>query len=438
MDRECVIKIVPDKSFVDESVNITISGLQKRQKVTLRAVSQDYYCMNAGMSEQGQNSVWESYGIFTSDDNGMISLGDTIPMEGTYQTNDAMGLFYSMRIKKLIQAQPRKKLSEVNENRRYHMHFTVEVDGKVLASEIHIRQFCDETIKSETLMKDNLIARYFTSSFVQKRATIIVVSGSEGRIEKAQAIAQVLAYHGYSSLAVCYFGLEGAAPSLNMIPLDIIKEAIQWLKRQDTVDDQRIGIYGRSKGGEFALTAASFFHDLTCVIANTPSCYVYEGLKNGMPSRRSSWSYENKEIPCLKFSFSILLKTIIKKLFHKKDLMEWMYKQVISKVETDEANIAVERICGPILFLSSASDAIWPSLYHCETAIKRLRDKSFPYPYKHITYEKSGHMLTLPYQSIPNLKKCNGYLQEWEEACLESWKQTLDFLDKWGKDSSSN
>ena len=188
MDRKCVIKIVPDQSFVDESVNITISGLPKRQKVTLRAVSQDYYCINAGMLEQGQNSVWESYGIFTSDDNGNISLEDAVPMEGTYQTNDAMGLFYSMRIKKLNQARPPKKLSEVNENRSYHMHFTVEVGGKVLASETHLRQFCDETIKSETLMKDNLIARYFTSSIVQKRPTIIVVSGSEGRIEKAQPL----------------------------------------------------------------------------------------------------------------------------------------------------------------------------------------------------------------------------------------------------------
>lgn len=129
---------------------------------------------------------------------------------------------------------------------------------------------------------------------------------------------------------------------------------------------------------------------------------------------------------------------MIKKLFTKKDPMEWLYPQVISKAKTDEADIAVERISGPILFLSSALDAIWTSLYHCETAIKRLREKSFPYPYKHFTYEKSGHMLTLLYQSIPSQKKCNGYLQEWEEACLDIWKQTTDFLGNWGMDNSSN
>lgn len=434
MDRKCVIKIVPEKSFIDESVTIAISGLQKNQKVVLRAVSEDYYCINAGITEQGLNSVWESYGVFIADDNGNLSLEKAVPMEGTYQSCDAMGLFYSMKIKKLRQVKPLKRLSKVSENRSYHILFTVEAGDMVLASEMHVRQFCDETIKSETIVQKGLVGRYFTSGVVGKRPAVIVASGSEGRIEKAQAIAEVLAQHGFSTLAVCYFGMESTSANLNLIPLEMIQNAIEWLKRQDTVDEKHIGIYGRSKGGELVLTAASFFHELTCVVANTPSCYVYEGLKNGMPSRKSSWTYQSKELPCLKFTFSILFRTIMKKLLGKKNLVGWMYQQVISKAETDETCIAVEKINGPILFLSSALDGIWPSLFHCETAINRLREKSFRYSYKHCTYEKSGHMLTLPYQSISTLKKCDGYLQEWEEACLDSWKQTTDFFDQWCMD----
>lgn len=432
MDRNCAIKIVPEKSFVDERVDITISGLRKNQQVVLRAVSEDYYCINAGMSEQGQNSVWESYGVFTADDSGTLSLGNVAPSDGTYQTCDAMGLFYSMKIKKLCRAEPPKELSEVSENRNFHILFTVEVDGKVLASEKHVRQFCDETVKSETVLQKGLIARYFTPGIVKKRPAVIVVSGSEGRIEKAQAIAEVLAKRGYSALAVCYFGMDGTLPNLNRIPLEIIEYAIGWLKNQDTVDEKHIGIYGRSKGGELVLTAASIFRDLTCVVANTPSCYVYEGLKNGMSSRQSSWTYRGEELPFLKFSLSILLRMIIKKMLGQKDLVRWMYQQVIASVETDKSKIAVEKINGPILFLSSEADAIWPSLLHCETAVNRLSEKKFQYPYKHCTYEKAGHMLTLPYQSISSLKKCNGYLEEWEKACLGSWKQTTEFLDKWG------
>lgn len=431
MDRKCDIKIVPETSYIDEPVYIAITGLQKNQKVILRAVSEDYYCVNAGMSEQGQNSVWESYGVFEADDNGDLSLGKAVPIEGTYQTCDAMGLFYSMKIKELRRAKPTKRLSEVSENRSFHIFFTVEVDGKVLASKKHIRKFCDETVKSENVVQEGLTARYFTPGAVQKRPAIIVVSGSEGRIEIAQAIAEVLAQRGYSALAVCYFGMDGTSPNLSRIPLEIIENAIGWLKSQDTVDGNRIGIYGRSKGGELVLAAASILPDLTCVVANTPSCYVYEGLKNGIPSRQSSWSYSGKELPFLKFSFSILCRMAIRMMLKQKDLVQWMYWQIITNSKTEDANIAVEKINGPILFLSSEADAIWSSLLHCETAMSRLREKNFRYPYKHCTYERAGHMLTLPYQSISSLKKCNGFLEKWEKACVESWKQTTDFLDKW-------
>jgi hypothetical protein len=63
-----------------------------------------------------------------------------------------------------------------------------------------------------------------------------------------------------------------------------------------------------------------FFYGITCVIANTPSCYVYEGLKNRMPSHKSSLTYESKAIPCPKFTFSILLKTMIKNYSPRKAL----------------------------------------------------------------------------------------------------------------------
>ncbi|WP_124065678.1 acyl-CoA thioesterase/bile acid-CoA:amino acid N-acyltransferase family protein [Clostridium sp. E02] len=431
MDTNCVININPERSFIDQSVDITLTGLQQNQKVIIRAVSNDYYCVNSGMPEQGQNSVWESYGIFIADDNGNLSLGKAAPVEGTYQICDAMGLFYSMKIRELCPGTLTKELSKVSENRSFHILFTVEANGEILASKEHTRQFCDETIKSETIVQKGLIARYFTSDFLKKRPAVIVVSGSDGRIEIAQAIAEVLAQRGYCALAICYFGMNGTLPNLSQIPLEIIGNAIEWLKKQESVDEKRIGIYGRSKGGELVLAAASIFPDITCVIANTPSCYVYEGLKDKITSRHSSWTYGGKELPFLKFSNSILFQMIIKKMLGQKDLIQWMYQQLITRGETDKASIAVEKINGPILFFSSESDSIWPSLLHCETAVHRLDEKKFQHPYKHCTYEKAGHMLTLPYQSIANLKRWNVSLEEWKQACLESWRQTTDFLDNW-------
>lgn len=431
MKTNCSIKIVPEKSFIDETVDIKVSGLPKNQKVLIRAVSKDYYCINAGMVEQGKNSVWESYGIYITDDNGNVDLKNTAPIEGTYKNCNSMGLFYSMRIKELQKCTPPQKLYEVNENRSYNIFFTVEINNHVLAFQKHTRLFCDKNIKSETIVSKNLVARYFTSNEIKKRPAIIVVSGSDGRIEKAQAISEIFATRGYSALAVCYFGMEESSSYLNKISIEIIKNAINWLKMKDTVDESHIAIYGRSKGGELVLLAASLFKELNCVIANVPSCYVYEGLKNALPSHHSSWMYQNKEIPYLKFSIFLLIQVAIKKLVGQKNTMSWMYKNLIEKGNTNEAAIAVEKINGPILMLSSASDDIWPSLLHCEIVSKRLSKKRFKYNYKHCTYEKAGHMLTLPFQSIPSLQKCRGNLEPWAKACVDSWKETIEFLNKW-------
>ncbi|WP_245612037.1 acyl-CoA thioesterase/BAAT N-terminal domain-containing protein [endosymbiont 'TC1' of Trimyema compressum] len=99
IDSNCIIKIMPNKSFINEDVDITISGLKCNQKVIVRAESKDYYCINCGMLEQGKNSLWESYGVFISDDNGNIFLKSAMPIDGTYKDCNSMGLFYSMKIK---------------------------------------------------------------------------------------------------------------------------------------------------------------------------------------------------------------------------------------------------------------------------------------------------------------------------------------------------
>ncbi|WMJ86934.1 acyl-CoA thioesterase/bile acid-CoA:amino acid N-acyltransferase family protein [Anaerocolumna sp. MB42-C2] len=427
----CSIKIVPEISCADEAVEISVCGLQKNQEVLIRAISKDYYCINAGMSEQGQNSIWESYGVFIADDKGNLQLNNTAPIEGTYNTCNSMGLFYSMRIKELHKSKPASKLNQVMENRSYTIVFTVEVNNRIIASKEHIRIFCDESIRSETINNNNLVARYFTSGSTQKRPAVIVVSGSDGRIEKAQTISQLFASKGYSALAVCYFGLEGTRNHLDRVPLEIIENAIKWLKIQDSVDPNKIAIYGRSKGGELVLLAASMFSDISCVIANTPSCYVYEGVKNGIPSRHSSWAYQNREIPYLKISSFVLLQMLVKKIFGHKELLTWMYNKVITSENTGCASISVERVNGSILLFSSVSDAIWPSLLHCQTAVKRLEEKNYKYPVYHWTYDKAGHMLTLPYQSISSLNKCNGNLEAWQSACVDSWNKTVEFLNNW-------
>ena len=135
-----------------------------------------------------------------------------------------------------------------------------------------------ENVKCVDINEDNLVARYFKADDDMPKPGIIVLSGSEGGMEKAQITAGLLASHGFSALALCYFGLEGLPSSLEKIPLEYIENAIKWMEKEQTVLSDKICIYGRSKGGELALLAASIFKQIKGVIANTPSSIVWQGL----------------------------------------------------------------------------------------------------------------------------------------------------------------
>jgi dienelactone hydrolase len=84
------------------------------------------------------------------------------------------------------------------------------------------------------------------------------------------------------------------------------------LSKQPEVDSDKIGIYGRSKGGEMTLIAATLFPQLKYVVANTPSNYVNEGIIGGVrTSGHSSWCFQGKEIQFIKASKRSLLKLMI-------------------------------------------------------------------------------------------------------------------------------
>lgn len=58
-------------------------------------------------------------------------------------------------------------------------------------------------------------------------------------------------------------------------PLERIQKAIRWLKAHG---NQKIGIVGASTTGTLALTAASYFKDLTLTIGLTPSDFIWQGF----------------------------------------------------------------------------------------------------------------------------------------------------------------
>lgn len=427
------ITLSPASSLIDEPLSIRLSGLPPRAQITLTAQSSDYDCINAAPQEACFGDLWQSSAVFSADADGQLDLSQQPPLAGRYAHADTMGLFYTMQPHALHRPAPSRpqQLGKIAVHRAYHVTLTASQQGRLLASQTCQRRFSPPSVCCKDVTEQGFIGRYFFPNDQGQHPAVLVLSGSDGRIEKAQLIAQLLAAHGYAALALCYFGLDDTPRTLSRIALEPLARALDWLIQRDEVLPHKLAIYGRSKGGELALLAASLFPAVTAVVANTPSCYCYEGLGPlKLPSRHSSWCYRGQELPYIAFTTAALGHTALDILQHKPNRLRQMYQYLFDHNDKAAAMIPLERINGPILLLSAEYDDIWPSRGHAETAFQYLRAHHFPHRCRHICYT-SGHMLTLPYQSIPTVQKSGGHLERWALATQDSWQKTLDFLAHW-------
>ncbi len=76
-------------------------------------------------------------------------------------------------------------------------------------------------------------------------------------------------------------------------PLERIEKAIEWLKNNG---NKKIGIVGGSTTGTLALTAASYFPDITLTIAMTPSDFVWQGFEQGKKDGCDEWPVEGESL----------------------------------------------------------------------------------------------------------------------------------------------
>lgn len=427
------INIQPENSFADQSVIIKLCGFEPKQKVTIRSQMSNYYCVNLPYfmsTSVGEKSIWESFAVFEADNNGEIDVSTKASISGMYIGVEPMGLFWTMKIKRAQAEEKPLKLVDVKINRNCSITFTAEVNGEVVARKQHIRNLVNPDVKIVDVNESGLVARYFTMDNDIAKPVIIIVSGSDGGINKAQTFGALFSSYGYSVLALSYFDLEDLPNGLEKIPLEYIEKAIKWTKNQKTIIKDKICIYGRSKGGELALLSATKFQEIKAVIAHTPSGFINQGLnKDRKPAKCSSWTYEGKELPYLKISFLAILKFIIKKCLRKPVRICDLYKySLTNNKKTEDFIIPVEKINGPILLISAEDDAVWPSAIFCQNVIERLNQYDFNKHYEHLSYKNAGHYITFPYQPCPTLQGNGGDYKNNEIAAENSWEKTIVFL----------
>ena len=135
-----------------------------------------------------------------------------------------------------------------------------------------------------------LVANFHCPSTSGTHPGVIVMGGAGGGLGSTSAVGSLLAEHGYAALALAYFGLEHLPVRLEEIPLEYFKSAIEWMRSQPSVEPNKIGIVGTSKGGEAALLVSATYQEIGAVVAYSPSHVVFQGIDEAWSTRQPSGS----------------------------------------------------------------------------------------------------------------------------------------------------
>ena len=235
---------------------------------------------------------------------------------------------------------------------------------------------------------DGLVGNLYLPPASGKHPLVIVLSGSDGGIASASWYGEPLANLGYAALALAYFAMDGLPPDLVEIPLEYFKRAIDWARAHPSIDSERIAVMGHSRGGEAALLVAATYPEIRLVVANVPSHVVWGGIHPVPGTKVSAWSREGVGVPFLSLARAPREGEIFRDLFEE--------SLRASGPGENQAEIPVERINGPILFVTGTDDRIWPCTMMADLAIERLRRQAFSFAVEHAKYEDAGHAILIP------------------------------------------
>lgn len=258
---------------------------------------------------------------------------------------------------------------------------------------------------------------------------IILLGGSEGGDRAARSLAPRFLAEGYAVLGVPYYSpawgdREQQFPALPRafaeIPVDMAETAKSWLQARSDIRGEDIGLYGVSKGAEFALLAGSYIDGFAAIAAIVPTDVVWEGWGTGDGSRPSSFSWNGEALPFVPYEG-------MGEEFANPTGPEGRPRLRLPHDKGRNANpdravaarIAVERIDEPVLVAGGDADLVWNSGEMAQNIAERRAEAGLVTV--SLIFTDAGHSLSGD-GSRETRNPANG------DAQRVIWPATLDFF----------
>jgi dienelactone hydrolase len=408
--------VTPGVGLIDEPLHIVVRRLPPGAAVTVRARLLDH-----------QGVPWSAHAAYCVDGEGTIDLTRQAPVSGTYAGVDGEGLIASLAVEGSLPSRTFDSSSVAP----LVVEFAAELGAlRVARAQAH-RLYMSAGVRATTLRDDGFSGTFFRPIADEARPGVVVLGGSSGKLVFAAQVAALLAGHGFPSLALGYFGLDGLPSDLIEIPLSYFKTAMDWLSSQPGVKPGALGVVGRSRGAELALLLGSRFPAIRSVVAYCPSSIVWNGLRGDQPVDVSAWREPDRPLPFL----SLLgpeLSDLRSRVFRTAPVaLSPLFEAALDGPVPLETIIPVEKTNGPILLISGDDDRMWPSARMGEQIVERLEDHGHPFRSRHHRYPRAGHLMRTPGVStsvLHNTFAFGGCGSAQAAANREAWAETLAFL----------
>lgn len=377
----------PSPSRNDESIPVRVHGADPGDTVQFEAALTD-----------DDGIEWSARLRFTADGDGRVDLTEDAPASGRYDGVEPMGWLWAM------ETDADALFPSLGRRPRVSVHLRAETDDEQAERTI-TRVVFDDDVTERAFETDGLRGTLYVPAGEGPHPGVLELHGSGGR--NSEAVAKLLATHGFATLAVEYFGAAESLPDeLERIPLSRFDAAVAWLRNRPDVDGERVGLVGSSRGAELALLLGAY-RDWAGPIVSYAGSIPWD-----TPSDAPAWLLDGEPIPHIAADGAPATTDLDEK-------------------PLDGAVPPVERTDGPVLLLSGGDDRVWPARRLSERIVDRLDASAFPHDYDHLTYDDVGHLIGTPYAPLTGIDESDrvgGTARATAHAGRDSWPVVLDYL----------
>jgi acetyl esterase/lipase len=399
------VKISPNGTATSGfSPKILISGLQPGAIARIHSFAIYERWEEAGNgSWVPKSATYHAWADVFADRKGRVAMDSFKVVKGTYMGVDGYGLLWSMRkpTDPVVISAYSNELKIPSPKPGYTV-LSLTQSGKVIA-ESSFRFVEPSKLTVVDVTNNRLNGTYAFPSGKSKLPVIILLHGSEGGgADSARALATRFAGQGYAAFALNYFAWDLKAligpPNYHVNqPIELIGEVYDWLALRPEVDIKRIGLYGHSKGAEYATVAATYYPWIKAVIGCVPSDVVWEGYGIGdgrnkpnsslkWPEQRSSWSWQGKPL-----AYIPLYTFQDRKWFDNTE--RYSTSRNDRPIEAEAALISIERSRAQFLLLGGELDEVWASGTMAKSLGNRLSNAGHSKQVIVKVYSGAGHQI---------------------------------------------